>query len=500
MTLTAPPTDRPVTSGETFDSLDPATGEVVATFPLMGEAEVRAAVARARVAAAWWSEIGFEERGKRLKALRGLIARRQGELLTLMSRENGKPTNDALIEVVLVMDHLGWLATRTEKALGPRKVRSTMMLANHEAVLEYQALGVIGVIGPWNYPLFTPAGSILYALAAGNAVVFKPSEFTPAVGMWLADAVSEVVPEHPVLQTITGKGETGRALCQSGVNKIAFTGSAATGKKIMAACAETLTPVLLELGGKDAMIVTADADLGAAARAAVWGGLANAGQTCIGIERVYVADAVYDRFVEEVRTRATGLVAGTGNGADYGPITMPAQIDVIRRHLDDAFARGARAVVGGQDAIRPPYVDPVVLVDVPEDALVMREETFGPVLPITRVADGDEAVRKANDTAFGLGGAVYGGSDARELARRLRSGMTSVNSVLAFAGIPELPFGGVGESGFGRIHGEDGLKEFTRAKAITHKRYGVPFEMMAFDRPRYLPGLLRGMLKLRYGR
>ena len=499
MTLTAPATDLTV-STDRFDSLDPATGEVVASYPMMGAAEVAAAVERARVAAAWWSELGFAERGRRLKALRGLIAKRQDELLALMSRENGKPTADALIEVVLVMDHLGWLADRTEKALGPRKVRSTLMLANHEAVLEYKPLGVIGVIGPWNYPLFTPAGSILYALSAGNAVVFKPSEFTPGVGVWLADAVAEVVPEHPVLQVVTGKGETGRALCLAGVDKIAFTGSAATGKKIMATCAETLTPVLLELGGKDAMIVTEDADVPAAARAAVWGALSNAGQTCIGIERAYVADPVYDRFVEEVRSRAVGLVAGTGDKADYGPITMPAQIDVIRRHLDDAFARGARAVVGGPESIRPPYVDPVVLVDVPDDALVMREETFGPVLPITRVADADEAVRKANDTAFGLGGAVYGGAAAKEIAGRLRSGMTSVNSVLAFAGIPELPFGGVGESGFGRIHGEDGLKEFTRAKAITHKRYGIPFEMMVFDRPSYLPGLLRRVLKLRYGR
>jgi acyl-CoA reductase-like NAD-dependent aldehyde dehydrogenase len=381
----------------------------------------------------------------------------------------------------------------------PRKVAGSMLLANVKPILEYQPLGVVGVIGPWNYPLFTPMGSIVYALAAGNAVVFKPSEFTPGVGVWLAEAFREVVPEQPVFQVVTGFGETGAALCRAGVDKLAFTGSAPTGRKIMAACAETLTPVLLELGGKDAMLVDADADIKAAADAAVWGACSNAGQTCIGIERVYVVDAVYDEFVREVTEAAKDLKSG-GDAPVIGPMTMPKQLDIVREHIDEALDRGARAIVGGRESVHAPYVDTEILVDVPDDTKVMREETFGPVLPITRVSSLDEAVDKANRTAYGLGAAVFAKKRGYDAARRMRSGMTSVNSVLAFAGFPSLPFGGVGESGFGRIHGEDGLKEFTRPKSIAVQRFSTPAQMMSFRRPAWLPKVATKLGDLRYGR
>ena len=216
-------------------------------------------------------------------------------------------------------------------------------MSNQAATVEYQPLGVVGVIGPWNYPVFTPMGSIVYALAAGNAVVFKPSELTPGVGGWLAATFSEVVPEHPVLQVVTGLGETGAALCRAGVDKLAFTGSTATGKKVMAACAETLTPVVIEAGGKDAVLVDEDADIDAAADAAVWGACANAGQTCIGVERVYVHERVYDEFLARLVDKAKDLRAEDSPDAKIGPITMPSQLDVIRSHIDDAIARGGRA-------------------------------------------------------------------------------------------------------------------------------------------------------------
>src|SRR3954449_11480823 len=322
-------TDRTQTEGgETFDSLAPATGDVVATFPVQGEAEVREAVQRARKAAQWWGELGYDERRRRLRAYAGVLARRRDELLDLISRENGKPRVDALIEHTLVLEHLDWAAKNARRVMKPRKVSGSLLLSNIKPILEYQPLGVVGVIGPWNYPLFTPMGSIAYALAAGNAVVFKPSEYTPAVGVWLAEAFKEAVPEQPVVQVVTGFGETGAALCRAGVDKLAFTGSAPTGRKIMGACAETLTPVVLELGGNDALLVDDDADVRAAARAAVWGGCANAGQTCIGVERVYVVDAVYDTFVDEV-VKAAGPVHA-GEGAALGPMTMPKQIDVVK--------------------------------------------------------------------------------------------------------------------------------------------------------------------------
>jgi succinate-semialdehyde dehydrogenase / glutarate-semialdehyde dehydrogenase len=485
-----------VVDGETFQSVDPATGEPVGTFPVHSEADVRAAVARARPAADWWAGLGFAGRAERLGAWRARLASRSAELAELIHREGGKPVDDAMIELATAVEHLHWAPRNAERVLGARRVRPGLLVANLAATLEYQPYGVVGVIGPWNYPVFTPLGSIGYALAAGNAVVFKPSEYTPAVGRWLVDSFAAVVGEQPVFQLVTGAGPTGAALCRSGVDKLAFTGSTATAKKIMAACAETLTPVLLECGGKDAMIVAADADVRAAADAAAWGGMANAGQTCIGIERVYAVEQVYDEFVAALAERVRTLRPGTA----YGPATMPAQLDVIRRHVTDALARGGRAVVGGTESVRPPYTHPTVLVDVPEDAAAVREETFGPTLTVTRVADVDEAVEKANASRYGLGAAVFAGTGGEAIARRIRSGMTSVNSVLSYAGVGALPFGGVGDSGFGRTHGDDGLREFARAKAITRPRFPAPLDVTRFDRKPWSMRVLGFVLRAAYGR
>ncbi|HJX43856.1 MAG TPA: aldehyde dehydrogenase family protein [Geodermatophilus sp.] len=486
---------------ETFESTDPATGAVVGVFPVHDAGAVQDAVARARTAAQTWADLGFAGRRQRLAAFRGSLARRVHELADLVHRENGKPRADAILEITLAVDHLAWAAAHARRTLGQRRVRAGMLAANHAAYLEYQPLGVVGVIGPWNYPVFTPMGSIAYALAAGNAVVFKPSEHTSAVGSWLADAWRDAVPDVPdALQVVTGYGGTGAALCRAGVGKLAFTGSAPTGRRVMAACAETLTPVLMELGGKDAMIVDDDADVTAAADAAVWGAMSNAGQTCIGIERVYATEAVYDRFVAEVGERVRDLRPGSDDGAAYGPMTMASQTDVVRRHLDDATATGGRVLTGG--TVDGVLVAPTVLLDVPESSAAVREETFGPTLTITRVADAEEALERTNATSYGLAGAVFSGSRARamDLARRMRSGMTSVNSVLTFAGVPSLPFGGVGESGFGRIHGEDGLKEFTRAKAITRQRFPLPVDLMSFSRPPAAADALARVIGLVHGR
>ena len=291
--------------------MNPASGKVVGTYPIMGKDDVQAAVDRARDAFSWWQGIGWDGRKKKLNAFKGEIARNIEELGKLIHEENGKPYADAFLECVMSIEHISWSASHARKVLGRRGMPSGMMLMNHASYLEYQAFGVIGVIGPWNYPVFTPMGSIAYALAAGNAVVFKPSEYTPAVAKWLEAACARAIPEAPVLQVVTGLGATGAALCSSGVNKVAFTGSAPTGKKVMAACAETLTPVLMELGGKDALIVTDDADIDEAATAAVWGGLQNAGQACISVERVYATEGVYDQLVQRIIEVASKVKAGS---------------------------------------------------------------------------------------------------------------------------------------------------------------------------------------------
>ena len=503
MTLTAVP--RADDRADTFPSLDPATGAELARYPRQGAEEVRAAVARAREAAQWWQGLCATTRRTHLRAWKGVLARRLHELADLVHRENGKPHADAVLEIVLAVEHIEWAAKNACRVLRPRRVPSGLMAANQAATLEYQPLGVVGVIGPWNYPVFTPMGSLAYALAAGNAVVFKPSEYTPGVGAWLVQAWAQAVPDGPdVLQLVTGLGDTGAALCRAGVDKIAFTGSAATGRKVMAACAEGLVPVLMECGGKDAMIVDDDADVAAAADAALWGGMSNAGQTCIGIERVYATDRVYDAFVRELTARAATVRPGSDARASYGPITMPGQVDVIRRHVADALGSGGRAVLGGdvERDIDGAYVSPTVLVDVPETSAAVREETFGPTITVARVRDAEEALARTNSTSYGLAGAVFTRSAQRgvELARRMRSGMTSVNSVIAFASVPGLPFGGVGDSGFGRIHGEDGLKEFTRAKAITRQRFALPTPLTSFARSPVLTDRLATVVRLVHGR
>jgi acyl-CoA reductase-like NAD-dependent aldehyde dehydrogenase len=474
---------------DTFESVNPATGEVLATYAIDGQREVGLAVRRARGAAAWWGELSHGERKLRLLAWKSHLTRYMGRLAQLVHEETGKPLDDATLEIVNTILHLDWAAKHAGRVLRPRRVPSGIAMLNQAASVEYQPLGVIGVIGPWNYPVFTPMGSIGYALAAGNAVVFKPSELTTGVGQWLVQSFTEVLSEvfgetEPVLQLVTGRGSTGAELARSGVSKLAFTGSAATARKVLAAAAETLTPVLAECGGKDALLVAADADLDAAADAAAWGAMSNAGQTCVGVERVYVVESVYHTFLDKLGQRVAQLRPGDDTAAAYGPMTMPGQVDIVERHLADAVARGGRPAFGGLDSVRAPFVSPVVLVDVPEDSAAVCEETFGPVVTVTPVPSLTEAVRLANASTYALGSAVFtkGRRAGLRAARALRSGMTSVNSVISFAAVPALPFGGSGESGFGRIHGADGLREFSRAKSITRQRMKPVVRTTTFSR------------------
>ena len=471
-----------------LETVNPATGEVLAGFPVHGRREVDAAVAVAREAAAWWSGLGWSGRKIRLLAWKSYLVRYMPRLAELMHEETGKPLDDAKLEIILAVLHIDWAAKHARRVLRPRRVRSGLFALNQAATVEYLPLGVVGVIGPWNYPVFTPVGSIAYAMAAGNAVVFKPSEQTPATGAFLVQSFGEALQvfgnTSPVLQLVTGPGSTGGALARSGVAKIAFTGSAATARKVMAAAADNLTPVLAECGGKDALLVGPDADLDAAADAAAWGSMSNAGQTCVGIERVYVAGTVYHTFLERLTERVSGLRPGSDPGAAYGPMTLPSQTEVVAKHLADALARGGKPVVGGPDAVAPPYVRAVVLTDVPETSTAVTEETFGPTVTVTPVTSMAEAVSYANAGKYGLGSAVFAKdrSAAMTAARSLHSGMTSVNSVIGFATVPALPFGGVGESGFGRIHGADGLREFSRPKAITRQWMRPPLNLTSFRR------------------
>ncbi|QDO87484.1 aldehyde dehydrogenase family protein [Ornithinimicrobium ciconiae] len=485
----------------------PAPAPVAEDSGLVGEA-----VALARETQSWWAAIGFAGRRHLLDRWCRDLADNIDELAALVRAETGKPHGDAALEIGLAIEHLAWASKHAPSVLGRRRVGSTLLAFHVAATVEYLPYGVIGVIGPWNYPVFTPMGSIGYALAGGNAVVFKPSELTPRTGQWLVDSFERAV-GRPVLLAVQGGPEVGDALCRSGVDKLGFTGSTGTAKKVMATCAKTLTPVLIEGGGKDALIVDEDGDVEAAAAAAVWGGMSNAGQTCIGVERVLAHTAVYDQVVAAIVREASTVRAGTDDEADLGPITLPKQVGIIQEQVIDATSGGARALVGdgqfpaGATGVGPDselsdparLIQPVVLVDTPSGALIQTQETFGPVITVDRVSDMDEAVAAVNSVSYGLGSAVFSRRNGPELARRIRSGMTSVNNVIGFAGLPELPFGGVGGSGFGRIHGADGLREFCYAKSVATQRFTPPVGVTNFERRARVDGIFRTAVTLLHG-
>ncbi|MGW2282426.1 aldehyde dehydrogenase family protein [Streptomyces sp. NPDC001770] len=470
----------------TFTTYSPATGEPLAEHPVNGPEEVSRATARARTLQAGWAALPASRRRGHLLNWKKALATGLDGMARTIAEETGKPAGDAALEVVLTLEHLGWAARNAERVLRRRKVGTGLFTVHQRASLVHRPLGVVGVIGPWNYPLYTPMGSIGYALAAGNAVVFKPSELTPGTGVLLAGLFDAAVPEHAgLLTTVTGAAATGDALARSGVDKLAFTGSPGTARKVMAVCAGTLTPFLAECGGKDAVIVTADADLSAAADAIVWGALSNSGQTCAGVERVYAVREIHEELCRRVAGKAGALRTGAETDAAYGPMTLPGQIAIVERHVTGAVSAGARALLGGPESVRAPYVEPVVLTDVPEDAPAMTEETFGPVVVINPVAHVDEAVERANASRYALGAAVFcrSGREGAAIAARLRAGAVSVNSVLGFAAVPALPFGGSQDSGFGRIHGEEGLRGFTSVQSTTVQRFTPPIALTSFGVP-----------------
>ena len=487
-------------SSATFASHYPVTGEVIAEYPIADRDQVLAAVARARAASVAWQELGFSGRRKVLLKWSNLLISRLDEITEIVSRETGKPISDAKLEASLAVGHLGWAARHAEGVMRTSHRSPGALMANMSATVERSPVGVVGVIGPWNYPIFTPMGSISYALAAGNTVVFKPSEYTPGVGMMLAKTFAEVSQNPDIFTCITGLGATGKDLCESGVEKLAFTGSTRTAKLVAASCATTMTPVVLECGGKDPVIVAEDADIKRAADATIWSAMSNAGQTCIGAERVYVHESVAEKFIEEALKVARKIHPGAPGVGNYGPATMPSQINVIQGHIDDALAKGAKAAMGGSDSVKAPFVEPVILLDVPENSTAMTDETFGPTIAINRVKSMDEAIALSNASRYGLGSSIWSKRQGKKIARQLHCGMVAINSTISFAAIASVPFGGVKESGYGRIHGPEGILEFTYARTVVRARFQLPISFTSFKRTKGNDKLIVAATRLLNGR
>lgn len=484
----------------TFASHYPVTGEFLAQYPTTERAEVFASVARAKTASVAWNNLGFTGRRKVLLKWSKLLISNIDEITKLVSQETGKPISDAKLEASLAIGHLAWAARNAENVMRTSHRTPGVLMANMSATVERSPVGVVGVIGPWNYPIFTPMGSISYALAAGNAVVFKPSEYTPGVGVALAHSFAQVAPFPDIFICITGLGQTGKDLCESGVDKLAFTGSTRTAKLVAATCATTMTPVVLECGGKDPVIVAEDADIKRAVDATIWSSMSNAGQTCIGAERVYVHEKVADEFIAQAIKLAKTIHPGPPGIGNYGPATMPSQIKVIQGHIDDALAKGATAALGGSDSVKAPFVEPVILLNVPENSTTMTEETFGPTIAINRVKSMDEAIALSNASRYGLGSSIWSKRQGKKIARQLHCGMVAINSTISFAAVASVPFGGVKDSGYGRIHGPEGILEFTYPRTVIRARFQLPISFTSFKRTSGNDKLIVTLTKLLNGR
>ncbi|HEV2883270.1 MAG TPA: succinic semialdehyde dehydrogenase [Pyrinomonadaceae bacterium] len=460
-------------------SFDPATGNEIGRAPLCSAEEVKQAVERARAAQPQWASLSFRERARIVLRARELMLAERESIARLVSQETGKPETEAMsMEIVPTLDAMHYFANASEELLRPQKIDIGQYgLMGRSSRIVFRPLGVVGIISPWNFPLATPADEVVTALMAGNAVVLKPSELTPLIGLKIGDLFKRAGLPADLISVVTGDGSTGAALIDARVDKIMFTGSVATGKRVAEAAAKYLIPVVLELGGKDPMIVFEDADLENAARGAVWGAFANSGQACASVERCYVQESIASKFIELVVAETRALKQGFGSDAsvDVGAMTNERQLQIVADHVSDARSRGAKILAGGRRAtdLGGLFYEPTVLTNVNHDMEIMRDETFGPVLPIMTFKSDDDAVRLANDSVYGLTASVWTKNIARgrRIAERVEAGTVMVNEVVYTHGIAQTPWGGVKESGYGRVHGRMGLLELVNPYHIHVNRF-----------------------------
>jgi acyl-CoA reductase-like NAD-dependent aldehyde dehydrogenase len=469
---------------------NPATQEIIGTLPNLGANQIADAVAKAAAAQVRWAATPVRDRMRIFARFAELLCDQKDSIAAVISREAGKPEAEAMsTEVMVVLDTVKYLQNHVPAFLKPEPVpHGNPVMKLKAGTLLREPYGVIGIISPWNYPFNLPSIQTLTALATGNAVVLKPSEFTPYSSLELEKLLRATGLDPDLLQVITGDGTAGAALLAANVQKIVFTGSVATGKRVAQAAAARLLPVVLELGGKDPMIVLEDADIDVASSAAVWGAFMNAGQTCLSVERCYVQEKIYPKFLEKCVEKTNKLRVGSScletkaqarvpvpqesrdSGIDLGPMIHERQLSIVQAHVDDAIARGARLLSGGKPLtqVGPNFFAPTILADVDHSMKIMREETFGPVLPVRSFKTEDEAVALANDSEYGLAACIFTNDRKRgeALARRVQAGTVMVNDVLTCFGISEAPHGGIKASGIGRTHGRFGLEEMVWPKYV----------------------------------
>jgi len=467
----ATPTEKPSANGHGLQSHNPGTGEVIGSVPTISPGEVQAVVDDVAGVQPFWAQLPLEERGRYMKRTAQVIIDQLDDLASLLSREQGKPRNEAYtMELVPTIDALHWIADEGPKLLADERAGSPQVfLVQKRHRFFYEPLGVVGVIAPWNYPWSIPFGEVAMALMAGNGVVLKPASLTPLIGERIRGVFERAGLPEGLVRTVHGGGKVGQALVESSAAKIFFTGSVEVGRGVGVACAERMKGCVLELGGKDPQIVLSDANLPNAISGCIWGGFANAGQTCSGIERVYVMEDVAERFTAGVVEGAKALRVGDQMdwNTEIGPMVSPDQFELVRELVDDAVANGAVMECGGP-VDDGPWFAPTVLTNVREDMRIMREEIFGPVVPIVTVASEEEAIRQANDSEFGLGASVWTLDRAKgeRIARRIQSGMVWINDHMYTHGACQCAWGGVKDSGLGRAHSKFGFYESVNVKQL----------------------------------
>jgi acyl-CoA reductase-like NAD-dependent aldehyde dehydrogenase len=451
-----------------------ATGKVLREFACASPADVSDAISRARNAQPAWKLTPLKKRLSLIKQFQRLLSERKQQIARVITSESGKPYAEALLtEILVALDTSRFLLKESYEILRDTRVpHGSLATKTKRGRLIREPHGVIGIISPWNYPFSIPASQSLAALVAGNTVVLKPSELTPLSALELSSLFHDAGFPENIFQVVLGDGPTGAALVESNIDKLIFTGSVATGKRIAQTAAARLLPVVLELGGKDPMIVLEDADVEVASSGAVWGAFVNAGQACLSVERCYVHRSIYETFISMCAEKAKQLRLGDGMdpSTDIGPLIHERQLRTIEQHVEDARSRGARILTGGKrmPSAGPNFYSPTILADVTHEMLIMREESFGPVLPIMAFDSDEEAVRLANDSEYGLAASVWTSnrSCGERIARQMNAGTVMVNDAVSCYGISEAPHGGIKASGIGRTHGKLGLSEMVRVKYL----------------------------------